>query len=175
MKITTKGRYGARVMLELAMRDNQKPTPLRKLARDQEISAKYLEQILIPLMSAGLVKSVRGARGGYMLGKPANEIHLYDIVRSLEGPLAPVECVMDAEYCDRVGAAWSTWSGARWKACWWTSSAASPWINWPSANGPTTRSARPLLVDHLKRRPDQPPASRRRKSSWWLCTMAARL
>ena len=103
MKITTKGRYGARVMLELAMRDNQKPTPLRKLARDQEISAKYLEQILIPLMSAGLVKSVRGARGGYMLGKPANEIHLYDIVRSLEGPLAPVECVMDAEYCDRVG------------------------------------------------------------------------
>lgn len=103
MKITTKGRYGARVMLELAMRDSQKPTPLRKLAQDQEISAKYLEQILIPLMSSGLVKSVRGARGGYMLGKPAEDIHLYDIVRSLEGPLAPVECVMDAAYCDRVG------------------------------------------------------------------------
>lgn len=103
MKITTKGRYGARVMLDLALRDSEAPTPLRKLAGAQDISAKYLEQILLPLMSAGLVKSVRGARGGYLLARPADQIHLYDIVRSLEGPLAPVECVLDAEYCDRVG------------------------------------------------------------------------
>lgn len=90
-------------MLALAMQKGDGPTPLRRLAVDQEISAKYLEQILIPLMSAGLVKSVRGARGGYLLARPANDIYLYDIVRSLEGPLAPVECVENSEFCDRVG------------------------------------------------------------------------
>jgi Rrf2 family protein len=90
-------------MLELAMNSGQGPMPLRDLASRQEISAKYLEQLLIPLKGAGLVKSVRGARGGYMLAKDPTEIDLYEIVRSLEGPLAPVECVQDPQYCDRVG------------------------------------------------------------------------
>lgn len=92
-----------RAMLELAMNAGQGPMPLRDLASRQEISAKYLEQLLIPLKGAGLVKSVRGARGGYMLAKEPAAISLYDIVRSLEGPLAPVECVQDPNYCDRVG------------------------------------------------------------------------
>lgn len=92
-----------RAMLELAMNSGGGPMPLRDLASHQEISAKYLEQLLIPLKGAGLVKSVRGARGGYMLAKDPNDISLYDIVRSLEGPLAPVECVQDPNYCDRVG------------------------------------------------------------------------
>lgn len=90
-------------MLELAMHEGGGPVPLRDLASEQEISAKYLEQLLIPLKGAGLVKSVRGARGGYMLAVPTDQVTLYDIVRSLEGPLAPVECVQDPQYCDRVG------------------------------------------------------------------------
>ena len=103
MKLSTRGRYGVRAMLELGMNGGKGPVPLRDLALKQEISAKYLEQLLIPLKGAGLVKSVRGARGGYMLAKEPEVISLYDIVRSLEGPLAPVECVQDPKYCDRVG------------------------------------------------------------------------
>ena len=103
MKLSTRGRYGVRAMLELAMQAGQGPVPLRDLASRQEISAKYLEQLLIPLKGAGLVKSERGARGGYLLSTEPVNISLYDIVRSLEGPLAPVECVQDAQYCDRVG------------------------------------------------------------------------
>lgn len=103
MKLSTRGRYGVRAMLELAMHDSNGPVPLRNLAMRQEISAKYLEQLLIPLKGAGLVKSVRGARGGYMLAANPKDITLYDIVRSLEGPLAPVECVQDAQFCTRVG------------------------------------------------------------------------
>jgi Rrf2 family protein len=103
MKLSTRGRYGVRAMLELAMNSGKGPVPLRDLASRQEISAKYLEQLLIPLKGAGLVKSIRGARGGYMLAFEPGRISLYDIVRSLEGPLAPVECVEDATYCERVG------------------------------------------------------------------------
>ncbi len=103
MKLSTRGRYGVRAMLELAMSAGKGPVPLRDLASRQEISAKYLEQLLIPLKSAGLVKSVRGARGGYLLAREPELISLYDVVRSLEGPLAPVECVEDPNYCDRVG------------------------------------------------------------------------
>jgi Rrf2 family protein len=103
MKLSTRGRYGVRAMLELAMNSGKGPVPLRDLASRQEISAKYLEQLLIPLKGAGLVKSIRGARGGYMLAHEPARISLYDIVRSLEGPLAPVECVEDATYCERVG------------------------------------------------------------------------
>lgn len=103
MKLSTRGRYGVRAMLELALNNGKGPVPLRDLALRQEISAKYLEQLLIPLKGAGLVKSVRGARGGYQLAMEPARISLYDIVRSLEGPLAPVECVQDATYCERVG------------------------------------------------------------------------
>jgi Rrf2 family protein len=90
-------------MLELAMQAGKGPVPLRDLAERQEISAKYLEQLLIPLKGAGLVQSVRGAHGGYLLAKDPARISLYDIVCSLEGPLAPVECVQDPSSCDRVG------------------------------------------------------------------------
>ncbi len=85
------------------MHSGKGPVPLRDLAARQEISAKYLEQLLIPLKGAGLIKSIRGARGGYQLAYESDSISLYDIVRSLEGPLAPVECLEDATFCDRVG------------------------------------------------------------------------
>lgn len=103
MKLSTRGRYGVRAMLELAMQSGTGPVPLRDLASRQEISAKYLEQLLIPLKAAGLVKSIRGARGGYLLAHESTAISLYDIVRALEGPLSPVECLEDPTFCERVG------------------------------------------------------------------------
>ncbi len=103
MKLSTRGRYGVRAMLELAMHKSGSPLALQEMASRQGISAKYLEQLLIPLKAAGLVTSVRGAKGGYLLAMPPEKISLYDIVRTLEGPLAVVECVQDPMTCDRVG------------------------------------------------------------------------
>lgn len=103
MKLSTRGRYGVRALLELAMGYKGGPIPINKLAERQEISAKYLEQLLIPLKAAGLVNSVRGARGGYVLARDPQKITLYDIVSVLEGPVVVVDCVENPDYCDRVG------------------------------------------------------------------------
>ena len=103
MKLSTRGRYGVRAMLELALQQGKGPTALQNLAQRQDISAKYLEQLLIPLKAAGLVNSVRGAKGGYLLAMAPEKITLYDIVKTLEGPLAVVECVNDPDVCERVG------------------------------------------------------------------------
>ena len=103
MKLSTRGRYGVRALLELAMGYKGGPIPINKLAERQEISAKYLEQLLIPLKAAGLVNSVRGARGGYVLARDPGQITLYDIVSVLEGPVVIVDCVEDPDFCDRVG------------------------------------------------------------------------
>jgi Rrf2 family protein len=84
------------------MQETNWPVALKTLAEKQDISVKYLEQLLIPLKGADLVKSVRGARGGYMLARPASQIVMHDILRALEGPLAVVECVDNPEDCDRV-------------------------------------------------------------------------
>jgi Rrf2 family protein len=92
-----------RALLELATGYKGGPIPINKLAERQEISAKYLEQLLIPLKAAGLVNSVRGARGGYVLARDPAQITLYDIVSVLEGPVVVVDCVEDPEFCDRVG------------------------------------------------------------------------
>ncbi|KIX15799.1 RrF2 family transcriptional regulator [Dethiosulfatarculus sandiegensis] len=102
MKISTRGRYGVRALLELAMQESNWPVALKTLAEKQDISVKYLEQLLIPLKGADLVKSVRGARGGYMLARPASQIVMHDILRALEGPLAVVECVDNPNDCGRV-------------------------------------------------------------------------
>lgn len=88
-------------MMDLAMHQHQGPVSLKDLASRQETSAKYLEQLLIPLKAAGLVKSVRGAKGGYLLSQPPESITLYDVVTVLEGPLALVDCVESPESCDR--------------------------------------------------------------------------
>ncbi len=103
MKLSTRGRYGVRAMLELALQQGGGPTALQELAQRQGISAKYLEQLLIPLKAAGLVNSVRGAKGGYLLASSPDKVSLYDIVKTLEGPLAVVECVHDPDSCERVG------------------------------------------------------------------------
>jgi len=95
MKISTKGRYGVRAMYELALRSGGEVVITKVIAEQQGISEKYLEQILTPLRKAGLVRSVRGAQGGYQLARAPETITVGDIVRVLEGPIQPVECVSD--------------------------------------------------------------------------------
>ncbi|GIP31435.1 cysteine metabolism transcriptional regulator CymR [Paenibacillus sp. J2TS4] len=91
MKISTKGRYGLTIMMELANRYGEGPTSLKSIAEKHQLSEHYLEQLIAPLRNAGLVKSIRGAYGGYILSKPAEEITSGDIIRVLEGPISPVD------------------------------------------------------------------------------------
>ena len=102
MKISTKGRYALRLMLDLAIHGGDlSPVSLRDVAARQHLSDKYLEQIVTPMARAGLVRSVRGAGGGYLLTRSPEEYTVGEILRLLEGDLAPVECATDASYCDR--------------------------------------------------------------------------
>lgn len=97
MKLSTKGRYGVRAMFDLALNNGKGPIPLNSIAERQNISEHYLEQLIALLRKAGLVKSVRGAQGGYVLARAAEEITIGDIIRVLEGPIAPVDCVNEEE------------------------------------------------------------------------------
>lgn len=103
MKLSTKGRYGLRAMLEMALNEEHGPMATRTIAEHQGLSERYLEQLLIPLKQAGLVKSVRGSQGGYILGRKPKNITVGDIIRVLEGPIAPVDCVSEVnpDECDR--------------------------------------------------------------------------
>ena len=102
MKISTKIRYGARAMLELASHYGEGPIELKEIANKENISLKYLEQVIIPLRTAGLIKSVRGSKGGYALARPPSEICLNEMVEILEGPLSLIECLHDPKVCQRV-------------------------------------------------------------------------
>lgn len=102
MKISTKGRYALRLMLDIALTGSGQPVPLRDVAERQEISDKYLEQIVTQLGRAGLVRSVRGAGGGYLLTRPPAEYTVGEILRVLEGSLAPVSCATDGSCCARM-------------------------------------------------------------------------
>ena len=99
MKISTKGRYALRLMLDVALNSNGSAVPLRDVAQRQEISDKYLEQIVTQLSRAGLVRSVRGAGGGYLLTRDPAEYTVGEILRTLEGNLAPVSCVDQDDVC----------------------------------------------------------------------------
>ncbi len=101
MKVSTRGRYGLRAMLDLAEHQNSAPIPLRKIAERQSISIQYLEQIFVALRRSGLVRSVRGAQGGYELDKEADDIYVGDIVEILEGPVAPVDCLVKDDNCQQ--------------------------------------------------------------------------
>lgn len=101
MKISTRGRYALRLMIDLAQQEGGRPVSLRDVAKRQGISDKYLEQIVTPLSRAGLVRSVRGAGGGYLLTRAPEAYTAGDILRPLEGDLAPVECATDREFCPR--------------------------------------------------------------------------
>ena len=92
MKLSTKGRYGLRAVLDLAVHDTDEAVALSQIAERQGISMNYLEQLIPKLRKAGIVKGIRGAQGGYILAKPADKISTGDILRALEGDLNPVDC-----------------------------------------------------------------------------------
>jgi len=95
MRLTTKGRYGLMAMFELALEYGNGPISLRKIAQKQELSDNYLEQLFATLRKDKLINSVRGAQGGYILSKNPEEITVGDILRSLEGDMAPADCVVE--------------------------------------------------------------------------------
>ena len=106
MKISTKGRYGLRIMTDLAVYGSEGCVSLKDIAEREHLSEKYLEQIVNLLSKEDLVKSVRGAKGGYHLTRPPEEITVEDILKATEGSLAPVACAEDngkcENYCDCV-------------------------------------------------------------------------
>lgn len=116
IKLSTKGRYGTRLMLNLARHYNSgnEAVILKSVADEEQISIRYLEQIIIPLKIGRLVKSIRGAGGGYTLARHPSQIKLCDILQVLEGSCSLVECVEDKEYCKRIPtcAAYEIWSEA---------------------------------------------------------------
>ena len=103
MKISTRGRYALRMMLDLATYSAGGPVSLKDVAKRQEISDKYLEQIIAVLNKAGYVKSIRGAQGGYLLKKEPEEYTVGMILRLTEGDLAPVGCVGEEKDTGKSG------------------------------------------------------------------------
>ncbi|MEA4900423.1 Rrf2 family transcriptional regulator [Desulfitobacterium sp.] len=101
MKLSTRSRYGLRAMFDLAQHEGEGPISLKSIAERQGLSEHYLEQLVSGLRKAGLVESTRGAQGGYFLGKEASQIRVGDVIRVLEGSIAPVDCVSeeDPECC----------------------------------------------------------------------------
>ncbi len=103
MKISTKGRYALRLMMDIASNGGEKPVSIKEAAKRQNISDKYLEQIISILNSAGFVRSIRGPQGGYVLRRKPEEYTAGMILRLTEGTLAPVACVEeDAVFCERM-------------------------------------------------------------------------
>jgi Rrf2 family protein len=102
MKLSTKSRYGVRLMTALACEYGEKALFLKDIAASEEISGKYLSLIVIPLRAAGLINSLRGAHGGYSLAKAPAEITLCDIIEALEGDTCLVRCVKHPSVCDRA-------------------------------------------------------------------------
>jgi len=101
MKLSTRSRYGTRMLLDMAQHYNQGPVQLGDIAKRQNISVKYLEQIIIPLKKAHYVESVRGPKGGHLLAKPPEQITVAEIVALLEEGISLVECTERAEICER--------------------------------------------------------------------------
>ena len=101
MRLSTRSRYGTRALLELALNRDDEPVFLKDIARRQEISLSYLEQLMAPLIAGRIIRSTKGPRGGISLVKNPEDIKLSEIIQLLEGSTAPVECVNDPEVCDR--------------------------------------------------------------------------
>ncbi|MFC1964052.1 RrF2 family transcriptional regulator [Chloroflexota bacterium] len=101
MKISTKGRYGTRALLDIALHQDEAPILLKDIAARQQISLSYLEHLIASLVQGGILQSMRGVGGGVFLAKPPREIRLGEAIRLLEGSLALVECVDDPGLCER--------------------------------------------------------------------------
>lgn len=102
MKLSTKGRYAIRAMLDLALQKRENPTMIKDISKRQDISDLYLEQLFNRLKAAGLVRSTRGPRGGFTLTRSPSLITMSDIVCAMEGSTAPVECVDNPSLCSRA-------------------------------------------------------------------------
>ena len=102
MKLSTKGRYGVRLMIDLAAHYGEGPVLLREIAKREEISEKYLSNLVNPLKATGFVEATRGVHGGYVLAKPPDEITMQEIVEALEGSLCLVDCVEKPVSCSRI-------------------------------------------------------------------------
>jgi Rrf2 family protein len=115
-KVTTKGHYGMRLMVNLARRyrKGQTAVPIKVIAEEEGLSMQYLQQMTIPLQIQGLIKSTRGSRGGHILARKPSEIKLCEILQALEGSCGLVECVDDAAFCERTGdcGLYEVWKGA---------------------------------------------------------------
>ena len=101
MKISTKGRYGLRILIDLAMHDPARPRLIRDIAQSQQISEKYISRLVIGLRRAKLIRSVRGVKGGFHLAKAPEKITLLEILETMEGPISVVDCVRSPEKCKR--------------------------------------------------------------------------
>ena len=116
IRLSTKGRYGTRLMVSLAQHyhNGRESIILKKISDEEDISIRYLEQIIIPLKIARLVKSIRGAGGGYILARHPSDIKLREILLALEGSCCLVECVDDEDYCDKIEvcATYDIWKNA---------------------------------------------------------------
>jgi Rrf2 family protein len=102
MQLSTRSRYGTRLMVDLALHYDQGPVRINDIAKRQDISVKYLEQLIIPLKKASLIRSVRGPKGGHMLAKPSADITIRDIVMLLENETNLSPCLKNPDVCDRT-------------------------------------------------------------------------
>jgi len=102
MKLSTRSRYGVRLMIALAAAGSEHSVFLKEIAASEDISEKYLSLIVIPLRGAGLIRSIRGARGGYILARMPQDISLRDIVEAVEGEICLVSCINHPDSCPRV-------------------------------------------------------------------------
>ena len=114
MKISTKGRYALRLMLDIAQQGEGAVVSLKEISGRQDISVKYLEQIILKLNKSGFLKSIRGVQGGYVLARRPEEYNIGEILRAMEGSLAPLTCLQSeinqCERCDRCDTLWF-WEG----------------------------------------------------------------
>ena len=103
MKLSTRGRYGTRILLDLALHRDEEPVLLKDIAQRQQISLRYVEHLITPLITGGIVWSTRGPKGGVSLAKHPEEIRLDEVIQLFEGSIAPVECVNNPNICIRSG------------------------------------------------------------------------
>lgn len=112
MKISTKGRYGLRILLDIVLNGDNAPRLMRDIATSQNISEKYISRLVIDLRKAGLIKSIRGAKGGYLMARFPEDVTLLEIVETMEGRTNIVDCVIQPDACIKVGgcAVHQTWA-----------------------------------------------------------------
>lgn len=101
MKLSTKSRYASRAIVDIAIRSTERPVNRKTIAESQQISSSYLENILIVLKNQGIIKTIRGPKGGYILGRDPADISMLDIVNTFEGNISAVHCTDNPETCDR--------------------------------------------------------------------------